>query len=164
MIILGRNLPDHKALKVALTAFYGIGLHTSERLLARLQIHDRAKVNSLTQTQLTNLTAFLSSPSTSPPPPRTPCFGPTARPVLRAAKPKLGKDGQPLKERAIRDPLSEIKIESELRREIRENIAHHRMIGSYVGRRHAMGLPVRGQNTRTNAKTAKKLNKIERRG
>jgi small subunit ribosomal protein S13 len=45
---------------------------------------------------------------------------------------------------------------------MRENIAHQRMIGSYVGRRHAMGLPVRGQNTQTNAKTARKLNRVER--
>lgn len=63
-----------------------------------------------------------------------------------------------------KDPLKELKIETDLRREVRENIAHHRMIGSYVGRRHVMGLPVRGQRTRTNAKTAKKLNKVERRG
>jgi small subunit ribosomal protein S13 len=60
------------------------------------------------------------------------------------------------------DPLRKLKIESELRREIRENIAHQRMIGSYVGRRHAMHLPVRGQNTQNNAKTAKKLNRLDR--
>jgi len=60
------------------------------------------------------------------------------------------------------DPLRKLKIETDLRREIRENIAHQRMIGSYIGRRHAMGLPVRGQNTQNNAKTAKKLNRIER--
>ncbi|GJJ74575.1 small subunit ribosomal protein S13 [Entomortierella parvispora] len=54
--------------------------------------------------------------------------------------------------------LSDMKIESDLRKEIRANIMHHRSIGSYVGRRHAMGLPVRGQNTRNNAKTARRLN------
>lgn len=58
--------------------------------------------------------------------------------------------------------MRNLKIETDLRKEIRENIAHQRMIGSYVGRRHAMGLPVRGQNTQNNAKTAKKLNRIER--
>ncbi|KAI6132138.1 hypothetical protein EDD16DRAFT_1882017 [Pisolithus croceorrhizus] len=47
---------------------------------------------------------------------------------------------------------------------VRENIAHQRMIGSYVGKRHAMGLPVRGQNTQSNAKTAKKLNRVNRFG
>jgi small subunit ribosomal protein S13 len=60
------------------------------------------------------------------------------------------------------DPLKDLKIESELRRMIRENIAHQRMIGSYVGRRHAMHLPVRGQNTQSNAKTARKLNQLDR--
>jgi len=60
------------------------------------------------------------------------------------------------------DPLRSLKIETELKREMRENIAHQRMIGSYVGKRHAMGLPVRGQNTQTNARTARRLNRIER--
>lgn len=60
------------------------------------------------------------------------------------------------------DPLKDLKIESELRRMIRENIAHQRMIGSYVGKRHAMHLPVRGQNTQSNARTAKKLNQLDR--
>lgn len=68
-----------------------------------------------------------------------------------------------LETKKSKDPLTELTIESELRREIRENIAHQRMIGSYVGRRHAMHLPVRGQNTQSNAKTAKKLNHLDRR-
>lgn len=42
------------------------------------------------------------------------------------------------------------------------NIALKRQIGAYAGRRHAMGLPVRGQSTKTNAKTAKKLNRLDR--
>jgi len=75
----------------------------------------------------------------------------------------LGKaPTNPKTETKARDPLNDLKIESELRREIRENIAHQRMIGSYVGRRHAMHLPVRGQNTQSNAKTAKKLNQLDR--
>ena len=61
-----------------------------------------------------------------------------------------------------KDPLLKLKVEAELRREMRENIAHQRMIGSYVGRRHAMHLPVRGQNTQSNARTARKLNRVER--
>ena len=61
------------------------------------------------------------------------------------------------------DPLLGIRLETDLKREMRENIAHQRMIGSYVGRRHAQGLPVRGQNTQNNAKTARKLNRVERR-
>ena len=61
------------------------------------------------------------------------------------------------------DRLRSLKIEVDLRREIRENIGHHKQVGSYIGRRHAMGLPVRGQRTHTNAVTARKLNKLERR-
>lgn len=60
--------------------------------------------------------------------------------------------------------LTNMKIENDLRRELRENIARLRDIGSYRGRRHAMGLPVRGQNTRTQTATAVKLNRIDRRG
>jgi len=56
------------------------------------------------------------------------------------------------------DPRRWLRIEAGLKREKRENIGHQRMIGSYVGKRHAMGLPVRGQNTQTNARTARKLN------
>ena len=48
--------------------------------------------------------------------------------------------------------------------EVRENIQLKRRIGSYQGLRHAMGLPVRGQHTRNNGKTAKKLNRLDRRG
>ncbi|KAJ3787405.1 hypothetical protein GGU10DRAFT_144056 [Lentinula aff. detonsa] len=76
------------------------------------------------------------------------------------AKAKVG--GRKAPEKKSRDPLTELRIESELRREIRENIAHQRLIGSYVGRRHAMHLPVRGQRTQTNAKTARKLNSLDR--
>ncbi len=63
-----------------------------------------------------------------------------------------------------RDVLVAVLVENEARRQLRENLAHHRNVGSYVGRRHAMGYPVRGQRTTTNASTARKLNKIERRG
>lgn len=49
-------------------------------------------------------------------------------------------------------------IETDLKREVRDHVMHHRSINTYAGRRHAMSLPVRGQRTRNNAKTAKKLN------
>ena len=60
--------------------------------------------------------------------------------------------------------LSQLKIENDLRRELRDNIARLRDMGSYRGRRHAMGLPVRGQNSRNQIATATRLNKIERVG
>lgn len=60
--------------------------------------------------------------------------------------------------------LSNMKIENDLRRELRDNIRRLRDMGSYRGRRHAMGMPVRGQRTRTQNATATKLNKVERHG
>lgn len=49
--------------------------------------------------------------------------------------------------------LEEYKVEGDLRKEIRENIQRLKRIGSYRGSRHIAGLPVRGQRTRTNART-----------
>lgn len=49
----------------------------------------------------------------------------------------------------------EYKVEGELRREIALNIKRLIEIGCYRGRRHRTGLPVRGQRTKTNARTRK---------
>jgi len=46
-------------------------------------------------------------------------------------------------------------VEGDLRREISENIKRLSAIGTYRGIRHRKGLPVRGQRTRTNARTRK---------
>ncbi len=48
-----------------------------------------------------------------------------------------------------------MKVEGDLRREIAANIKRKVEIGSYEGLRHRRGLPVRGQRTRTNARTRK---------
>ena len=50
---------------------------------------------------------------------------------------------------------SEFVIEGQLRRQIQQNIARLRDIGCYRGSRHRRGLPVRGQRTKTNARTRK---------
>lgn len=47
------------------------------------------------------------------------------------------------------------RVEGDLRREISLNIKRLVEIGCYRGRRHRMGLPVRGQKTKTNARTRK---------
>ncbi|TIA80872.1 hypothetical protein E3P92_02735 [Wallemia ichthyophaga] len=60
--------------------------------------------------------------------------------------------------------LSNFKMEADLRRDVRANIDHHRQIGSYKGRRHGQGLPVRGQNTHSNARTARRVNRLSMRG
>ncbi|TKA39611.1 hypothetical protein B0A54_10167 [Friedmanniomyces endolithicus] len=61
--------------------------------------------------------------------------------------------------------LSTMTIENDLKRGMRENIRRLRDMGTYRGRRHAMGFPVRGQNTRSQVSffEGEELNKIERR-
>ena len=98
--------------------FYGVGPQVATRLLARLHIHPTARLGSLSNQAVLDITAELSS----------------------------------------------MKIENDLRRELVDNIKRLRDMGAYRGRRHAMGLPVRGQRTRTQTATAGRLNKVERRG
>ena len=56
----------------------------------------------------------------------------------------------------LRDEIEgNFKIEGDLRREVQADIRRKIEIGSYQGRRHRQGLPVRGQRTKTNARTRK---------
>jgi small subunit ribosomal protein S13 len=57
---------------------------------------------------------------------------------------------------ALRDHIeSNYKVEGDLRREVAADIRRKVEIGSYEGIRHRRGLPVRGQRTKTNARTRK---------
>ena len=55
----------------------------------------------------------------------------------------------------IRNEVSKITVEGDLRRQVSMNIKRLMDIGSYRGQRHRRGLPVRGQRTHTNARTRK---------
>ncbi|EKB55016.1 MULTISPECIES: 30S ribosomal protein S13 [Facklamia] len=55
----------------------------------------------------------------------------------------------------IREIVNQIKVEGDLRREVSMNIKRLQDIGSYRGIRHRRNLPVRGQNTKNNARTRK---------
>ena len=55
----------------------------------------------------------------------------------------------------ISSKLEDFSIEGELSRKVRANISRLQAIGSYRGIRHSRGLPVRGQRTRSNARTKK---------
>ena len=55
----------------------------------------------------------------------------------------------------IREAIDKLKVEGDLRREISLNIKRLIEIGSFRGLRHRRGLPVRGQNTKNNARTRK---------
>ncbi|KAJ5569839.1 37S ribosomal protein SWS2 [Penicillium hispanicum] len=87
----------------SLQTFFGIGEHSSSRLLARFNIHPTCRVGELANKQVLDLTAV----------------------------------------------LSDMKIENDLRRDVLNDIKRLKETGTYRGRRHALGLPVRGQRTRT---------------
>jgi small subunit ribosomal protein S13 len=55
----------------------------------------------------------------------------------------------------LRDAVENLTVEGDLRRERSQNIKRLMEIGCYRGLRHRRGLPVRGQNTKTNARTRK---------
>ncbi|HEY4483612.1 MAG TPA: 30S ribosomal protein S13 [Candidatus Paceibacterota bacterium] len=65
------------------------------------------------------------------------------------------KDLSPEEENSIRKEVESFRIEGDLKREVSANIKRLKDIGSHVGSRHNVGLPVRGQRTKTNARTRK---------
>lgn len=76
--------------------------------------------------------------------------------ILTAAKLDPAKRVKELTEEEInrlQKIIDGFKVEGDLRREIQENIKRLKEIGSYRGLRHARNLPVRGQRTRSNART-----------
>lgn len=104
MTISNSQAPRHtNASQRSLESFFGIGPKVSQGIMAKFHIHPWAKVGSLKNATVLDLTAELSN----------------------------------------------MKIENDLRREVRDNIQRLKDMGTYRGRRHAMGLPVRGQRTRT---------------
>ena len=82
----------------------------------------------------------------------------TAKNICAAAKVETGirvKDLSDDQMNAIRTEVSKLKTEGDLRREVALNIKRLTEIGCYRGMRHRKGLPVRGQRTKTNARTRK---------
>jgi small subunit ribosomal protein S13 len=59
----------------------------------------------------------------------------------------------------LREEIDRHRVEGDLRREIQLNIKRLMEIGTYRGIRHRRGLPVRGQRTRTNARTRRGVRK-----
>ena len=70
------------------------------------------------------------------------------------------KDLTDEQEQAIRKVMEDYKVEGDLRREVALNIKRLMEIGCYRGLRHRRGLPVRGQRTKTNARTRKGPKKL----
>lgn len=87
-------------------------------------------------------------------------IGPTrAKTILEKAKIDPAKKADDLTTEEIRAIIAVIqenfRVEGDLRREVSQNIRRLISIGTYRGLRHKRGLPVRGQRTRTNARTRK---------
>ena len=107
--IAGINIPPHKHAEIGLTAIYGIGRPTAQKICDSVGIPYTKKIKDLTDSDLER----------------------------------------------IRDEIGRMTIEGDLRRELSINIKRLMDLGCYRGFRHRRGLPVRGQRTRTNARTRK---------
>ena len=82
----------------------------------------------------------------------------TAQDICDKLKIKYSKKVSELSEEQldkIRDELKNFQIEGDLRREINFNIKRLMDLGCYRGIRHRKGLPLKGQRTKTNARTRK---------
>ena len=83
---------------------------------------------------------------------------PLAQDILKAVNISEDKRVKDLSEEEltkIRNEVAKYKVEGDLRRDVALNIKRLSEIGSYRGLRHRRGLPVRGQSTKTNARTRK---------
>ena len=82
----------------------------------------------------------------------------TAKKILEAVKidpTKKTKDLTNDELNIIRDEINKFVVEGDLRRDVNMNIKTKMEINCYQGTRHKKGLPVRGQSTRSNARTRK---------
>ena len=87
----------------------------------------------------------------------------TARKICASANvdPEIKvKDLTTEQESALRSEVDKYMVEGDLRREVQMNIKNKMEINSYQGVRHKKGLPVHGQNTRSNARTRKGRGKV----
>lgn len=107
--IAGVNIPNHKHTEIALTAIYGIGRNTAQKICQAAGVLASAKIKDLNDADIEKL----------------------------------------------RDEVAKLKVEGDLRREVTMNIKRLMDLNCYRGVRHRRGLPVRGQRTKTNARTRK---------
>ena len=83
---------------------------------------------------------------------------PTARKICEATAIAMNKKIKDLTDselERVREQLANITVEGDLRRELQLSIKRLIDLGCYRGQRHKKGLPLRGQRTRTNARTRK---------
>ena len=75
--------------------------------------------------------------------------------MLRLTKTQRCRIGMTSEIANVREQVSKVKIEGELRSEVQTNIKRLMDIGCYRGIRHRSGLPLRGQKTKNNSRTRK---------
>jgi small subunit ribosomal protein S13 len=127
--IEGVDLPHHKRLDIALTSIYGVGRVKAKELISAAFGDAAEEMEAIRAYRLTD--SDISK----------------IRDVLQQWREPVLEDGSPNPEHH--------KVEGDLRRETAENIKRLIDIKCYRGSRHRMGLPVRGQKTKTNARTRK---------
>lgn len=108
--ISGVDLPREKRVEIGLTYVYGIGLPSSQKILAEAGINPDTRVKDLTEDEVSKLREIIDK---------------------------------------------DYVVEGDLRRNVALDIKRLMEIGCYRGVRHRKGLPVRGQRTKTNARTRK---------
>lgn len=108
--ISGVDLPREKRVEIGLTYIFGIGLKTSQDILAHTGVNPDTRVKDLTEQDVNKIREYIEH---------------------------------------------NLKVEGDLRRDVSLDIKRLKEIGCYRGVRHRKGLPVRGQNTKQNARTRK---------
>ena len=108
--IAGIDLPREKHIEIGLTYIYGIGLKSSQDILAATGVDPDIRVKDLSEDDATKIREYIDK---------------------------------------------NYHVEGDLRREVNLNIKRLMEIGCVRGVRHRRGLPVRGQRTKTNARTRK---------
>ena len=118
--IAGVDLPKEKRVEIGLTYIYGIGLSTSQKILATTGINPDTRIKDLTEDEVNEIRNYVNK--------------------------NLMVEG---------DLRREIALNIKRLRDVALNIKRLVEIGCYRGIRHRKGLPVRGQKTKTNARTRK---------
>ena len=108
--ISGVDLPKEKRVEIGLTYIDGVGLSTSQKILATTGINPDTRIKDLTEDEVNEIRNYVNK---------------------------------------------NLMVEGDLRRDVALNIKRLVEIGCYRGIRHRKGLPVRGQKTKTNARTRK---------
>ena len=108
--IVGIDIPNDKAIVIALTYIHGIGKFTAGKILNEIVIKLDVHAGKLTEDEVSKIAQIIDR---------------------------------------------DYAVEGQLRRQVAQDIARLKDIGCYRGLRHRKGLPVRGQQTQSNARTRK---------